>query len=141
MFKGNDMVCKRCGEPLHRYDRIWGIACGGGVICDKCNNKILSENYGNPTKREIDVFLDNGDNNITFIRLCKSVSKSLNYFNLSVPARMLYKYIDCITCDNEKSRCFNVIAGFATTVDEAEKVKDLLEELYTHGLMTIESEQ
>lgn len=140
MFKGDDMFCERCGEPLHRYDRIWGVA-GGGVICDKCNNKFLSENYGNPTKREIDVFLDNGDNNITFIRLCKSVSKSLNYFNLSVPARMLYKYIDCIACNNEKSRCFNVIAGFATTVYEAEKVKDFLEELYTHGLITIESEQ
>lgn len=37
------MVCKRCGKTLLRWEKIWGAE--GGVICDKCNNEIINENW------------------------------------------------------------------------------------------------
>lgn len=41
------MVCKRCGKTLLRWEKIWGA--DGGVICNKCNNEIINENWNKKT--------------------------------------------------------------------------------------------
>ena len=82
-------------------------------------------------KREIDIFFE--DNDRYYIFVTPIIENEIEYFSISVPARMLYSYIK----HKVAVECYHIFTKFGSSIDDIEIIKDLLEELHTNRLITI----
>lgn len=82
-------------------------------------------------KREIDIFFEDNDRYYTFVT--PIIENEIEYFSISVPARMLYSYIK----HKVAVECYHIFTKFGSEIDDIEIIKDLLEELHTNRLITI----
>lgn len=81
--------------------------------------------------RKIDIFFEGNDRYYTFVT--SIIANEIEYFSISVPARMLYSYIK----HKVAVECSHIFTTFGSTIDDIEIIKDLLEELHTNRLITI----
>ena len=87
-------------------------------------------------KRKLNDFYDMDFNYKKYVRIRFPSKYSKNYFNLSVPARLLYRYIE--SDPNDTKSINDIFFNFAITDDDREKLKDLIDELYENNMIVAE---
>lgn len=84
-------------------------------------------------KRKLDDFYNKNFNYKKYITIRISFTYEKNYFNLSVPAKLLYQYIK--SDPNDMRPLNDIFFNFAITDGDRETLKNLIDELYENNLV------